>query len=116
MVTRPVLIIGPLSDVVVEKLTGDYPHKFAKCEPEPMTCNQETLEKGIMSNILVDFRKRGNKFECYTVSAIKEICDRVRTLYFEYSHGSFSRVFLLCQIWIGNYYVKNPVKNENWCF
>jgi len=76
MVTRPVLIIGPLSDVVVEKLTGDYPHKFAKCEPEPMTCNQETLEKGIMSNILVDFRKRGNKFECYTVSAIKEICDR----------------------------------------
>ena len=44
MVTRPVLIIGPLSDVVVEKLTGDYPHKFAKCEPEPMTCNQETLE------------------------------------------------------------------------
>ena len=80
MVTRPVLIIGPLSDVVVEKLTGDYPHKFAKCEPEPMTCNQETLEKGIMSNILVDFRKRGNKFECYTVSAIKEICDRVRTL------------------------------------
>ena len=51
MVTRPVLIIGPLSDVVVEKLTGDYPHKFAKCEPEPMTCNQETLEKGIMSNM-----------------------------------------------------------------
>ena len=82
MVTRPVLIIGPLSDVVVEKLTGDYPHKFAKCEPEPMTCNQETLEKGIMSNILVDFRKRGNKFECYTVSAIKEICDRVRKLFF----------------------------------
>ena len=51
MVTRPVLIIGPLSDVVVEKLTGDYPHKFAKCEPEPMTCNQKTLEKGIMSNM-----------------------------------------------------------------
>ena len=86
MVTRPVLIIGPLSDVVVEKLTGDYPHKFAKCEPEPMTCNQETLEKGIMSNILVDFRKRGNKFECYTVSAIKEICDRVRTLIVFYIH------------------------------
>ena len=114
MVTRPVLIIGPLSDVVVEKLTGDYPHKFAKCEPEPMTCNQETLEKGIMSNILVDFRKRGNKFECYTVSAIKEICDRVRTLGFfiYYSHKSFSRVFFLCQVMIANYYVKNPIKNS----
>ena len=66
--------------------TGYYPLKFAKRELEPMTCNQETLEKGIMSNILVDFRKRGNKFECYTVSAIKEICDRVRTLFFLYTH------------------------------
>ena len=86
MVTRPVLIIGPLSDVVVEKLTSDYPHKFEKCEPEPMTCTQEALEKGIMSNILVDFRKRGNKFECYTVSAIKEICDRVSLILINFCH------------------------------
>ena len=91
MVTRPVLIIGPLSDVVVEKLTGDYPHKFAKCEPEPMTCNQETLEKGIMSNILVDFRKRGNKFECYTVSAIKEICDRVSSYFFHIKSEAYNK-------------------------
>ena len=77
MVTRPILIIGPLSDVVTEKLTSDYPDKFVKCEPEPMNCSQEDLEKGIINNILVDFRKRGSKYECYTVSSIKEICDRV---------------------------------------
>merc|ERR1719412_2017386 len=76
MVTRPVLIIGPLNDVVVDKLLSDYPHKFARCEPEFMNCTQEALEKGIMNNILVDFRRRGSQFECYTVSAIKEICDR----------------------------------------
>merc|ERR1712025_352627 len=28
------------------------------------------------NNILVDFRRRGSQFECYTVSAIKDICDR----------------------------------------
>lgn len=77
MVTRPILIIGPLSDVVTEKLIMENPHKFAKCEPEPMACTQEELEKGLMSNMLIDFRRRGSKFECYTVSAIKEICDRV---------------------------------------
>ena len=77
MVTRPVLIIGPLSDVVVEWLIHNYQHKYARCEPEFMNCTQEALEKGVMNNILVDFRRRGSQFECYTVSAIKEICDRV---------------------------------------
>ncbi len=77
MITRPVLIIGPLSDVIIEKLILDYPHKFAKCEPESMSCNQEALEEGLLSNILIDFRRRGSKFECYTVSGIKDICDRV---------------------------------------
>lgn len=76
MVTRPVLIIGPLNDVVADKLMTDYPYKFARCEPEFMNCTQEALEKGILNNIIVDFRRRGSQFECYTVSAIKDICDR----------------------------------------
>ena len=33
MVTRPVLIIGPLAEAVVDKLLSDYPHKFARCKP-----------------------------------------------------------------------------------
>jgi hypothetical protein len=77
MVTRPVLIVGPLADVVLDKIISDYPHQFARCEPEFMNCNQEALEKGIMNNILVDFRRRGSHYECTTVSAIKDICDRV---------------------------------------
>ena len=32
MVTRPVLIIGPLNDVVTDKLISDFPHKFSKCD------------------------------------------------------------------------------------
>ena len=45
LVTRPVLIVGPLSEAVLDKLMSDYPHKFARCEPEYMNCNQEALEK-----------------------------------------------------------------------
>ena len=44
-VTRPILIVGPLSEAVLDKLISDYPHKFARCEPEYMNCNQEALEK-----------------------------------------------------------------------
>ena len=75
--TRPILVIGPLADAVIDKLTSDYPHKFVRCEPEFMNCNQEALEKGILDNLLIDFRRRGSHYECTTVSAIKEIGERV---------------------------------------
>ena len=44
-VTRPILIVGPLSEAVLDKLLSDYPDKFARCEPEYMNCDQEALEK-----------------------------------------------------------------------
>ena len=75
-VTRPVLIIGPLSDAVTEKLLSDSPSTFAKCEMEYMNCSQEALEKGLSENILIDFRRRGSSFECTTVAAIKDVSER----------------------------------------
>ena len=76
-VTRPVLIVGPLADAVVEKLLSDSSQTFAKCETEYMNCSQEALEKGKMDNVLIDFRRRGSHFECTTVAAIKDVCERV---------------------------------------
>merc|ERR1712018_154267 len=77
-VTRPILIVGPLSEAVLDKLLSDYPDKFARCEPEYMNCDQEALEKGLMDNEMgiVDFRRRGSHYECTTVSSIKQICER----------------------------------------
>ena len=53
MVTRPVLIIGPLADVVVDKLMSDYPFKFARCEPEFMNCTQEVCGFRLYIDFLV---------------------------------------------------------------
>ena len=75
--TRPVLIVGPLADAVVDKLVSDYPHRFVRCQPEYMDCTLAALEKGVMENIFVDFRRRGSHYECTTISSIREICDRV---------------------------------------
>ena len=41
LVTRPVLIIGPLADAVLDKLASDYPHKYARCEPKRTNWSQE---------------------------------------------------------------------------
>lgn len=77
LVTRPVLIIGPLADAVVDKLASDYPHKFARCEQKFVSWNHEDLEREMLAgNSVVDYRKRGAHYECTTVEAIREICDR----------------------------------------
>ena len=76
--TRPILILGPLADAVVDKLISDYPHKFVRCQPEYMTdCDTATLEKGVLDNMFVDFKRRGSHYEVTTVSSIKDICEEV---------------------------------------
>jgi len=76
-VFRPVLVVGPLAECVTEKLIQDFPDKFTRCIPEVMHCPLNMMEKGISENIFVDFRKKGSNFECTTVTAVKEICDKV---------------------------------------
>jgi len=72
-VYRPVLVVGPLSDCVTEKLIQDFPDVFTRCLPEVMHCSQATMEKGISDNLFVDYRKKGSFFECTSISAIKDI-------------------------------------------
>ena len=54
--TRPVLIVGPLADAVLDKLVSDYPHKYARCEPRYTNWSQEDLEREAMENCLIDFK------------------------------------------------------------
>lgn len=72
------LIIGPLSEFVVDKLNGDFPAEFERCKLLPMNCSEETLEMNLNNNIYVDYRRRGSIFECTTVHAIKEVKDKKR--------------------------------------
>lgn len=43
----------------------------------PMNCSQDAMEKGLQSNIFIDYRRRGSIYECTTVQAIREMCDKV---------------------------------------
>lgn len=76
-ICRPVLILGPLADAVAEKLTNNFPQLFKRCQTTPMNCTQEVMEKGLQSNIFVDYKRRGSIYECTTVQAIKELGDKV---------------------------------------
>lgn len=69
---RPVLVLGPLAECVVDKLTIDFPEQFKRCIVNQMRCSKETMENGLQTNTIVDYRRRGSIFECTTIQAIKE--------------------------------------------
>ncbi|EDV31413.2 uncharacterized protein Dana_GF15342, isoform C [Drosophila ananassae] len=77
-IRRPVLIIGPLSECVMDRLTIDFCNLFKLCEVTAMDCSQEAMEESLKENIIVDYRRRGNKFECTTVEAISNACKNDR--------------------------------------
>uniref|UniRef100_A0A336M413 CSON011799 protein n=1 Tax=Culicoides sonorensis TaxID=179676 RepID=A0A336M413_CULSO len=68
---RPVLVLGPLAEFVVDKLASDYPDVFKRCMINPMR-NKEALEQGLQNNTIVDYRRRGSVFECTTIQTIRE--------------------------------------------
>lgn len=74
---RPVLILGPLSDCVADKLTIDFPQLFERLLPTKMNCSQENMEDGLQKNILVDYRRRGSVYECTPAQAVQDLCDKV---------------------------------------
>lgn len=78
LVRRPVVIVGPLWELVCDKLCHDYPHSFTRCVPEVSRLSANELEEGVQKNLIVDYRRRGSHFEATTVSQVKEICDKVR--------------------------------------
>ncbi|XP_002069223.3 disks large homolog 5 [Drosophila willistoni] len=77
-IRRPVLIIGPLSECLMDRLIIDFSNLFKRCEVTAMDCSQEAMEEGLKENIFVDYRRRGNKFECTTVEAISHACKNDR--------------------------------------
>ncbi|XP_017882716.1 disks large homolog 5-like isoform X5 [Ceratina calcarata] len=89
---RPVLIIGPLSECVVTKLLQEFPGQFSRCLPEAMHCSQATLEQGLRDSLYVDYRKKGSYFECTTVQAVKDICEKNTHCILDVSIASIERL------------------------
>lgn len=75
-VVRPVLIVGPLSDYIVDKLVQDLPRKFVRILPEIMPYPQSYMEKNLEDNIFVEYRRKGNHYECVTVSAVQSVGEK----------------------------------------
>lgn len=72
-VMRPVLIVGPLSDLVGDKLVLEFTRKFTKVLPECVPYSQSFLPNLTEESDVVEYRRRGSHYECITVAAIQDV-------------------------------------------
>lgn len=70
---RPVILVGPLQEAVVDKLEQDFPYMFQRCLAQPVRGSLQALERGLQDLSLLDFRRRGSHFECLTLEAVRTI-------------------------------------------
>lgn len=73
------LVIGPLSEWVVDKLLLDFPEQFHRCIVNQMRCSKEEIEMRLNNNQIIEYRRRGSLFECVSLEAAKD--NKVRCLY-----------------------------------
>ncbi|UYV61317.1 DLG5 [Cordylochernes scorpioides] len=73
---RPVIIVGPLMEAVIDKLENDYPIIFQRCVPEILYGSLKDIEMGMKENRIVDYCRRGSHFECITTSSIVDLANR----------------------------------------
>ncbi|XP_018325504.1 disks large homolog 5 [Agrilus planipennis] len=71
---RPVLVLGPLAECIVDKLVNDFPDKFQKVQHEARHCSQATLDQELADSLIVDYRRKGNYYECTTAASIRSVC------------------------------------------
>uniref|UniRef100_A0A287CWX3 Guanylate kinase-like domain-containing protein n=1 Tax=Ictidomys tridecemlineatus TaxID=43179 RepID=A0A287CWX3_ICTTR len=75
---RPVLILGPLLDMVKEMLINEVPGKFCRCPLKVMKASQQAIERGIKDCLFVDYKRRNGHFDVTMVASIKEITEKNR--------------------------------------
>uniref|UniRef100_A0A1A7WI65 Discs, large homolog 5a n=1 Tax=Iconisemion striatum TaxID=60296 RepID=A0A1A7WI65_9TELE len=73
---RPVLVLGPLTDPVKERLVKESPGKFCRCVLEVMKASQQAIERGVKDCLFIDYKRRSGHFDVTTVASIKEITDK----------------------------------------
>uniref|UniRef100_A0A182YH00 Uncharacterized protein n=1 Tax=Anopheles stephensi TaxID=30069 RepID=A0A182YH00_ANOST len=70
---RPVIILGPLSEFVIDKLCVDFPEDFAVLQESQKKCTKDEMELAMQNNTIADYKLRSNGiFEYTSVQAVRD--------------------------------------------
>ncbi len=66
------IVIGALSEWVVEKLTSDFPEQFHKLVANQIKSSKEEMEMRLKNNTIIEYRRKGSIYECVSLQAVKD--------------------------------------------
>ncbi|XP_060523057.1 disks large homolog 5 [Cylas formicarius] len=89
---RPVLVLGPLAELVSDKLVSDFPEKFQRPIADTRRCSQHQLDRELEDGLIIEYRRRGSTFECITVAAILAVSQSRLHCMLDCSIGSVQRL------------------------
>uniref|UniRef100_A0A182NEA2 Uncharacterized protein n=1 Tax=Anopheles dirus TaxID=7168 RepID=A0A182NEA2_9DIPT len=70
---RPVIILGPLSEFVIDKLCVDFPEDFAVLQESQKKCSKDEMELALQNNTIADYKMRSNGiFEYTSMQAVRD--------------------------------------------
>uniref|UniRef100_A0A182JWA6 Uncharacterized protein n=1 Tax=Anopheles christyi TaxID=43041 RepID=A0A182JWA6_9DIPT len=70
---RPVIILGPLYEFVIDKLCVDFPEDFAVLQDSQKKCTKDEMELAIQNNTIADYKMRSNGiFEYTSMQAVRD--------------------------------------------
>eukprot|EP00795_Rhopilema_esculentum_P008485 gene8485-14481_t len=91
---RPIVVIGPLSEPVCDKLVMEWPYKFARSLPEMVRTTKDSVEKDVESGMYLDYTlsRRGTSFACITQAGIKDVIDKNKHCLLDVNPSSLERL------------------------
>ncbi|XP_052266355.1 disks large homolog 5-like isoform X3 [Dreissena polymorpha] len=74
--TRPVVLIAPLADALIQKLSSESPDKYFYCQATVMQTSQSEMLDGLKDGRYIDFWQQEDRFHCIRLKSVTDICDQ----------------------------------------
>ena len=90
---RPVIILGPFAQALIQKLVHESHDKYVEYEGELLNTENTVIEKGIADGVFVNYRKVNDLFEVTRTHKLHEIANSVSSCFL--FNKSFNSLFII---------------------
>lgn len=74
--TRPVVLIAPLADALIQKLSSESPDKYFYCEPTVVQMSHHAMQQGLKEGHFIDCWQQDERYLCIRLQSVVDICDK----------------------------------------
>ncbi|KAJ8318863.1 hypothetical protein KUTeg_003954 [Tegillarca granosa] len=75
---RPVILLAPLADALINKLASESPNKYHSCDLTIMQTSAQVMEQGLSDGSYIDYSFHDDHYVCVRVTTIRETCDQLK--------------------------------------